>query len=106
MMANIVQQIVITLLTAILVENLVLSKFLGMCPFLGVTQKTSTAAGMGLAVTFVVVVTAGLAWILNYALLVPNHMEYLQTMTYILIIAVMHCSRKPGYWRDRVPDQS
>ncbi|MEI8093363.1 MAG: RnfABCDGE type electron transport complex subunit A [Spirochaetales bacterium] len=89
MIASIIQQVVITILTAILVENLVLSKFLGMCPFLGVTQKTSTAAGMGVAVTFVVVVTAGLAWILNYTLLVPNHMEYLQTMTYILIIAAL-----------------
>lgn len=89
MIHDIVIRVIITILSAILVENLVLSKFLGMCPFLGVTQKTSTAAGMGIAVTFVVVVTSGLAWILNVTLLVPNSMEYLQTLTYILIIAAL-----------------
>jgi electron transport complex protein RnfA len=87
--ATIIEQIIITLLTAILVENLVLSRFLGMCPFLGVTQKTSTAAGMGVSVAAVLVIVAALAWTVNTTLLVPNNMQYLQTMSYILIIAAV-----------------
>ena len=87
--ATIVEQIIVTLLTAILVENLVLSRFLGMCPFLGVTQKTSTAAGMGVSVAAVLVIVAALAWTVNVTLLVPNNMQYLQTMSYILIIAAV-----------------
>lgn len=89
MIQDIVVQIIITILTAILVENLVLSKFLGMCPFLGVTQKTSTAAGMGIAVTFIIVLTSLFAWLINTTLLMPHDMEYLQTLTYILIIAAL-----------------
>ncbi|NNM55001.1 MAG: RnfABCDGE type electron transport complex subunit A [Spirochaetales bacterium] len=88
-LGTIVGQIIITMLSAILVENLVLSRFLGMCPFLGVTQKTSTAAGMGIAVAAVLMIVAALAWIVNVTLLVPNNLEFLQTMSYILIIAAV-----------------
>ncbi len=88
-LGTIVGQILITMLSAILVENLVLSRFLGMCPFLGVTQKTSTAAGMGVAVAAVLMIVAALAWIVNVTLLVPNNLEFLQTMSYILIIAAV-----------------
>ncbi len=88
-LGTIVGQIIITMLSAILVENLVLSRFLGMCPFLGVTQKTSTAAGMGVAVAAVLMIVAALAWIVNVTLLVPNNLEFLQTMSYILIIAAV-----------------
>ena len=58
-----------------------------MCPFLGVTQKTETAAGMGVAVTFILVLTAVLAWLLNETILFPLKAEYLQILGYILIIA-------------------
>ncbi len=84
---NYLTTIVIIFLSSILVENLVLSKFLGMCPFLGVTQKTETAAGMGVAVTFILVLTAVLAWLLNETILFPLKAEYLQILGYILIIA-------------------
>ena len=87
MAENYITTIVIIFLSSILVENLVLSKFLGMCPFLGVTQKTETAAGMGVAVTFILVLTAILAWLLNVAILFPLKAEYLQILGYILIIA-------------------
>jgi len=84
---NFIINIVVIFLSSILVENLVLSKFLGMCPFLGVTQKTETAAGMGVAVTFILVLTALLAWLLNVCILYPLGAEYLQILGYILIIA-------------------
>jgi electron transport complex protein RnfA len=84
---NFITTLVVIFLSSILVENLVLSKFLGMCPFLGVTQKTETAAGMGIAVTFILVLTAILAWLLNAAILFPLKAEYLQILGYILIIA-------------------
>ena len=74
-------------IAAIFVNNIVLSQFLGICPFLGVSKKISTAAGMGLAVTFVltvaVIVTYGLQnWVLN-----PYGLGYLQTILFILVIA-------------------
>lgn len=86
---NFLTHIVIIFLSSILVENLVLSKFLGMCPFLGVTQKTETALGMGIAVTFVLVLTAMFAWLVNVTILVPLRAEYLQILAYILIIACL-----------------
>jgi electron transport complex protein RnfA len=87
MAENYIATLVIIFLSSILVENLVLSKFLGMCPFLGVTQKTETALGMGVAVTFILVLTAIFAWLLNVAILFPIKAEYLQILGYILIIA-------------------
>ena len=72
---------------AILIENFVLVKFLGICPFLGVSKKTSSAIGMGLAVTFVMTLASALTWIVNNYLLIPNNLNYLQTMAFILVIA-------------------
>lgn len=77
------------LLGAILVENFVLSKFLGICPFLGVSQKTSTALGMSGAVTFVLVLSQGVTWAVNEYLLEPNNLEYLQTIAFIITIAAL-----------------
>lgn len=74
-------------LTAILIENFVLIKFLGICPFLGVSKKMSTAAGMGIAVTFVMGMASALTYIVNKYLLVRFDLEYMQTLAFILLIA-------------------
>ena len=74
-------------ITAILVENFVLSKFLGICPFLGVSKKLNTAVGMGAAVTFVIVLSAMVTWCVQRWLLDPLGLGYLQTIAFILIIA-------------------
>lgn len=76
-------------LTAILIENFVLIKFLGICPFLGVSKKVSTAAGMGIAVTFVMAMASALTYVVNTYLLVPFHLEYMQTLAFILLIAAL-----------------
>ncbi len=77
------------LIGAILVENFVLSKFLGICPFLGVSQKTSTAIGMSGAVTFVLVLSQAVTWLTNEYLLKRFNLEYLQTIAFILVIAAL-----------------
>ncbi|MDR0818883.1 MAG: electron transport complex subunit RsxA [Oscillospiraceae bacterium] len=76
-------------LGAILVENFVLVQFLGICPFLGVSKKQDTAIGMGLAVTFVMGIASLVCWLVNYYVLVPLNMEFMQTVAYILIIAAL-----------------
>jgi electron transport complex protein RnfA len=72
---------------AVLVNNVVLSQFLGICPFLGVSQKVETAVGMGAAVTFVLTIATVVTFLLNHYLLVPFELDYLRTVSYILIIA-------------------
>ncbi len=74
---------------AILVENFVLVKFYGICPFLGVSKKTNTALGMGMAVTFVMVLAAALTNLVYNYILVPLGVEYLQTLSFILLIAAL-----------------
>lgn len=74
---------------AILVENFVLVKFYGLCPFLGVSKKTNTAFGMGMAVTFVMVLAAALTHMVYTLILVPLGVEYLQTLAFILLIAAL-----------------
>lgn len=76
-------------LTAILIENFVLVKFLGICPFLGVSKKIETAVGMGMAVTFVMALSSALTYIVWTYILVPLGLEYLQTIAFILVIAVL-----------------
>lgn len=77
------------LLTGILTENFVLSKFLGICPFLGVSKKLNTAAGMSAAVIFVMVLATAVTYPINQFLLVKNGLEYLQTLVFILVIAAL-----------------
>ena len=77
------------LLTAILTENFVLAKFLGICPFLGVSKKVNTALGMSAAVIFVMVLSTAVTYPINAGLLVPNGLEYLQTIVFILVIAAL-----------------
>ena len=74
---------------AALVNNVVLSQFLGLCPFIGVSKKTDTAAGMGAAVIFVILIASAVTYGLYYALLVPLGLEYLQTIVFILVIAAL-----------------
>lgn len=74
-------------ISAILVNNIVLSQFLGICPFLGVSKKISTAAGMGLAVMFVMTIASIATYLVYYNLLVPNGLEFMNTVVFILVIA-------------------
>ena len=76
-------------LSAILVENFVLVKFLGICPFLGVSKQTSTATGMGLAVTFVMGVASACTWCVDHYLLMPLNLTYMRTLAFILVIAAL-----------------
>lgn len=82
-----IQQLVAVFLAAILTENYVLSKFLGICPFLGVSKKVNTAVGMSAAVTFVMVLATAVTYPIYENLLVPNDLAYLQTIVFILVIA-------------------
>ncbi len=75
-------------LGAILVENFIFSKFLGICPFMGVSKKMDTAAGMGMAVIFVMGVASAVTWLVNL-LLVKLGLEYMQTVAFILVIAAL-----------------
>lgn len=75
--------------TMILVDNYVLAKFLGICPFLGVSKKLDSAVGMSLAVTFVMVMATAATWPIQIYILNPFKMEYLQTIVFILIIAIL-----------------
>ena len=69
------------------VNNVVLSQFLGICPFLGVSKKVDTAVGMGFAVTFVMGLASAITWAVNKFILVPLDLEYMQTVAFILVIA-------------------
>ncbi|HYE09036.1 MAG TPA: Rnf-Nqr domain containing protein, partial [Patescibacteria group bacterium] len=75
------------LLSVILVNNMVLSRFLGICPFLGVSKKVETAVGMSIAVTFVMALASVMSWLVQTFLLVPLGIEYMQTIAFILVIA-------------------
>lgn len=76
-------------LGAILINNFIFSQFLGCCPFLGCSNKMSTAVGMGIAVIFVMGLASAICWVVNEYLLVALHLEFMQTLTYILVIAVL-----------------
>jgi electron transport complex protein RnfA len=77
------------LLTMILTQNFILAKFLGICPFLGVSKKVDTALGMSLAVIFVMSLATAVTYPINKYLLVANDLEYLQTIVFILVIAAL-----------------
>ena len=80
-------KLITILISTILVNNFVCAQFLGICPFLGVSSKTETATGMGVAVTFVVVIASIITWLLQTYILNVFHLEYLQTIVFILVIA-------------------
>lgn len=81
--------LLIIFISAAIVNNFVLSMFLGICPFIGVSNKTSSAVSMGLATTFVMVLTAMVSWLLWNLILVPYKMEFLQIPSFILVIAAL-----------------
>ncbi len=83
------KELVIILLTSVLVNNYVLSRFLGICPFLGVSKKLDQATGMGIAVIFVQLMATAVTYPIYYFILVPNGLEYLQTIVFILVIAAL-----------------
>ena len=75
--------------SAILVNNIVFSQFLGICPFIGVSKNLESAFGMGMAVTFVMAVATAATWLLQHYVLVPLGLVYVQTITFMLVIAVL-----------------
>ena len=79
----------IILVSSVLVNNYVLSKFLGICPFLGVSKKLDQAAGMGLAVIFVMLAATATTWPIYKFILAPNGLAYMQTIVFILVIAAL-----------------
>lgn len=82
-------RIFVILLSSILVNNFVMSKFYGICPFLGVSKKVNTAVGMGAAVTFVMAIASVFTYIIQYFVLEPLNVSYLQTIAFILVIAAL-----------------
>lgn len=84
-----VKDLLIILISSSLVSNVVLSQFLGLCPFLGVSKKTNTASGMGVAVIFVITLASTVAGVIYKFILVPLDITYLQTIVFILVIAAL-----------------
>lgn len=84
-----IKELLIILISSSLVSNVVLSQFLGLCPFLGVSRKTETAAGMGTAVIFVITLASAVAGAIYQYILVPFDLTYLQTIVFILVIAAL-----------------
>ena len=80
-------ELVTLLVTSVLINNVILNQFLGMCPFMGVSKKKSSALGMGVAVVFVIVVAALVTYALYYLVLVPISLEFMELITFILVIA-------------------
>ena len=79
----------VIIISSIFVNNIVLSQFLGICPFLGVSNKVSTSLGMGAAVTFVLAIASIVAYLIQYYSLVPLNITYMQTIVFILVIAAL-----------------
>ena len=83
------RHIIFVIMGTILVENFVLQKFLGVCPFLGVSKKMDSAIGMSGAVIFVMTLASAVTWAVNEYLLVPNELEFLRTIAFILVVAAL-----------------
>lgn len=84
-----VGELFVIIISSMLVSNVVLSQFLGICPFLGVSKKVETAVGMGAAVTFVITIASAITYPIYYFILEPTGLAYLETITFILIIAAL-----------------
>ena len=82
-------EIIGILIAAILSQNFILVKFYGICPFMGVSKKIDTALGMGMAVTFVMALASFACWLVNEFLLIPLNLGYMQTVSFILVIATL-----------------
>ena len=86
---NEIGNVLLLMLTAILAENFIFAKFYGICPFLGVSKKLSTAAGMGVAVMFVMTLATTVTFLIYYTFLQPYHLTFMTTVTFILVIAAL-----------------
>ena len=86
---DMLKSLLIILMSSVLVNNYVLNRFLGICPFLGVSKKLDQASGMGFAVTFVMLVATAVTWPIYKFILLPNGLDYLQTIVFILVIAAL-----------------
>ena len=84
-----IKNLIVILLSSVLINNYVLSRFLGICPFLGVSKKIGQAAGMGVSVTLVMLLATLVTWPIQYFVLVPLDLAYLQTIVFILVIAAL-----------------
>lgn len=84
-----VKELLVILISSSLVSNVVLSQFLGLCPFLGVSKKVKTAGGMGVAVIFVITLASAVAGLINKYVLIRFHVQYLDTIVFILVIAAL-----------------
>jgi electron transport complex protein RnfA len=80
---------ILLIISTVLVNNFVLARFLGICPFLGVSKKIETAIGMGMAVIFVITMAATFTWLIYMYILVPFQITYMQTIAFILVIAAL-----------------
>ena len=81
--------LVIIFVSALLINNFVLAQFLGICSFIGISNNMTSSVSMGMAVTFVMVLTAVVCWPIYFLVLVPAHLEFLQTLTFILVVACL-----------------
>ena len=81
--------LIVIIISTVFVNNIVFSQFLGICPFLGVSNKISTATGMGAAVIFVITIATLFTFLINEYILVPFNLAFLQTICYILVIAAL-----------------
>ena len=83
------RSLIVIIITSVLVNNYVLSQFLGICPFLGVSKKLDSAAGMGVSVTAVMLLATAVTWPIQYLILDPAGLGYMQTIVFILVIAAL-----------------
>ncbi len=81
--------LILILLSTILINNFVLARSIGICPFIGVSKQLESALGMGWAVIFVMTMTSAICWVIEEKILIPLHLEYLQTIFFILVIAAL-----------------
>lgn len=86
---DVMSEYLLLFISTVLVNNFVLVKFLGLCPFMGVSKKLEPAVGMGLATAFVLTLTSALSYLVDHWLLIPLNIAYLRTMAFILVIAVV-----------------
>ncbi|PKP22776.1 MAG: electron transport complex subunit RsxA [Bacteroidetes bacterium HGW-Bacteroidetes-21] len=80
---------IIIIISAVFVNNILLAQFLGVCPFMGVSTKVTTSIGMGAAVVFVITLATVVTWLVMHYLLIPFNIQYMQTISYILVIAAL-----------------
>lgn len=83
-----IQQVITIIISMVFINNFILSKFLGLCPFLGVSRETKSAVQMGYAVIFVMTLSGLITWLVYRFILIPFNLEYLRTISFILVIAV------------------